>query len=158
VQSTEFRLIRIKTSSLAQKPIAMNPHQVPAIDRSLTPRYLTWLVCALILAAWGAMIVTLSRFFGSHGFGLSLYAVACSWFIISRMDFNLLSLLNRFKPTLTEWLVVLAICGVLHGLSLPAVSTNCVGRRQSIGPPATSANQAQSGRVMTTPTSSDTPK
>jgi len=101
--------------------------------------------------AWAIGASSLS--FGAHGFGFSLYAVVCSWFIISRMDFKILWPLNRIKPTSVECLVVLAICGVLHGLALPAITTNCVGRRQSIAPITTTAPPTQpSGTVTTTTT------
>ncbi len=126
----------------------MNPYQSPAIDRCTIPRSQSWLICSLILMAWGIVIIAFSRSFGAHGFGFSLYAVACSWFIISQIDIKLLWPLNQFKPTLVECFVVLAICGILHGLSLPAITTNCVGRRQLIGPATTTATQPQSGGVI----------
>ncbi len=107
----------------------MNPFQAPTIDRGSVPRRQLWFVSAVIVVAWIAIIVS-SRSLGAHGFGLALYAIAGSWFLITRSTSNLLWPLNRIKPTIVECLVVLAICGVLHGLAIPAVTTNCVGRRQ----------------------------
>ena len=135
----------------------MNPYQTPTIYRDALPKGQTLLVCALILLAWIIAIVASARLFGVHGFGFSLYIVAFSWFLIARIDAKLLWPLNRVKPTAIECLVVLAICGLLHGLAMPAVITNCVGRRQPNSPLSTNVSAPRSGDDSTSVTSAETP-
>lgn len=143
--------------SLAQESIAMNPYQTPTIDRDSLPKGQSLLVCVSILLAWFTAIVASALSFGAHGFGISLYVVACSWFFITRTDAKLLCPLNRVKPTTVECLVLLAICGVLHGLALPAVITNCVGRRQPNAPLSTNASTPRSGGDSTSVITTETP-
>jgi hypothetical protein len=143
--------------SLAQESMAMNPSQAPTIDRDALPIGQTSLVCASILLAWFTAIVASALSFGAHGFGLGLYIVACSWFIITRIDANLLWPLNRAKPTAVECLVVLAICGVLHGFALPAVTTNCVGRRQTNATLSTNVSATKSSDYTTSATTIEPP-
>ena len=40
----------------------------------------------------------------------------------------------RSRGNTVEVIVVLAICAILYGLTLPGVGTNCVGRRAVIQP------------------------
>lgn len=42
------------------------------------------------------------------------------------------SQIHRTRPTRFEFVVVLAICSIFYGLALPAVATNCEGRRRSV--------------------------
>ena len=110
----------------------MNPYQLAMTDRTSARRGRSLVLPAAIGVLWCVAIVVSARFFGPHGFGVALYAVACSWFIITRVELTALWPLNASKPSAAECVVVLAICGVLHGLALPAVGTNCVGRRRPI--------------------------
>lgn len=143
--------------SLAQQSITMNPFQTPTIDRDTLPNGQSLIVSVSILLAWFTAIVASTLSFGAHGFGISLYTVACSWFFITRTDAKLLWPLNRVKPTTVECLVLLAICGVLHGLALPAVITNCVGRRQPNAPLSTNVSASQSGGDSTSVIATETP-
>jgi hypothetical protein len=135
----------------------MNPYQTPTNDRDSLPKGQSMLVCASVLLAWFTAIVASALSFGAHGFGISLYIVACSWFFITRIDANLLWPLNRAKPTTVECLVLLAICGVLHGFALPAVITNCVGRRQPNPPLSTSVSAKTSSVDSTSVNTTETP-
>jgi len=133
----------------------MNPYQSPAIDQHPTSRSLSLLICSAILMVWCIASGASSLSFGAHGFGFSLYTAVCSWFIISRIDLIILRPLNRIKPTSVDCLVVLAICGVLHGLTLPAITENCVGRRHSIAPLTATTPPAQSSGTVTTTTTNE---
>ena len=134
----------------------MNPYQSPLFDRDSLANGQSWLTSALIVVAWMVVIISSAFYFGVHGFGISLYIVACLWFIITRIDAKLMWPLNRVKPTAFDCLVVLAICGVLHGVALPAVITNCVGRRQPNTPLSTSASAPRSGDETPSVTSAET--
>ncbi|MCA9191363.1 MAG: hypothetical protein KDB03_06370 [Planctomycetales bacterium] len=133
----------------------MNPYIPPVIDRISDSRGQSLLVCATVVLVWCSAIATMTSYWGARGFGFSLFAVACSWFVISRTTGKSLWPLNHVKPTLVECLVVLAICGVLHGLALPAVTTNCVGRRQLTTQSAANVCQFESLRGITSAMSSD---
>lgn len=135
----------------------MNPYQSPTMDRDSLPKTQGSLAGALILLVWIIAIVVSTHLFGAHGFGISLYIVACSWIIITRINAKLLWPLNRAKPTGIEWLVVFAICGVLYGLALPTVMTNCEGRRKPNLPLSINASASPSGDDNTLATSADIP-
>ncbi|GEM_PF-2827359 len=135
----------------------MNPYQSPTMDRDPLPKTQASLACASILLIWFLAITASARLFGAHGFGISLYIVACSWIIITRINAKLLWPLNRAKPTAIECLVVFAICGVLHGLALPTVMTNIEGRRKPNLPLPINAATSQSGDDNTLVTSAETP-
>lgn len=148
--------IRDRQRSKDWKSIDMNPYQAPTIRQGPVPRRQLGFACVMIVTAWFSFIVISSRTFGAHGFGLSLYAVAVSWFFMTRSTSNRLWPLNKSKPTITECLVVLAICGVLHGLTLPTATTNRVNRHQPKETLSTIASGPQSGGEAANTTNSDT--
>ena len=136
--------------SLAKNQNSMNPYQSPAVHRS--SRQLPWTLSSLVIVvAWGLMVVASSLAFGPHGFGLALYGVTVSWIVMTRFENSWLAPINKVRPTTIECVLVLAICGVLHGLALPSVTTNCVGRRRFAAPSVPSSLQSPMNSVDTTP-------
>lgn len=108
----------------------MNPYAPSPIDQRATRALPPVILYVALLGTWLKAIVVGAFLFGSLGFAVALYAGPCALFVLSRTRISLLRPLNQARPTVAEFLVVLAICGVLHGLTLPGVTTNCIGRRQ----------------------------
>lgn len=115
-ERTMFRLVR-------------NASESPATDQRPTWGWEWMLTSVPIFLDWGLSIFGSTTSFGAHGFGFALYGVVASWILMSRIDSLLRWPINKIRPTLIECVVVFMICGVLHGLALPSVMTNCVGRR-----------------------------
>ena len=70
---------------------------------------------ALVFAAW--------RELGNRGLAPALAIVTCLWFALSRTKTPSLDPINRERMTVVEFCSALAICLILHGLMLPAVTS-----------------------------------
>jgi hypothetical protein len=82
----------------------------------------------LIVVTWTAIALGLWNSHGPHGFCIGLYLAAGSWYAISFTRNPMFRPLSNKRLTIPEILTVFAVCGTLHGLTLPAVQSQC-GRR-----------------------------
>jgi hypothetical protein len=112
----------------------------------MSKRFPLTIVTLAILICW---IVALTYFysrFGSFGFGLTLAAVFISWVVVANLKSACFRPFNLVRPTIVEVVVVGAIGFILYGLSIPAVVTNCVGRRGVVEPAQVSTDVVQEDR------------
>lgn len=107
----------------------MNPCAAmrPAVTGDARPRVTAFAVALLVAAP----VLTFAAYtnLGPHGLGLMLYVIAAGYFLVSRSSNPKFYPINASRLKITEFAVLIAICGVLHGLAMPAVVTNCAGRR-----------------------------
>ena len=93
----------------------------------------------LIIVTWIALALGFWVTFGPHGFAVGMYIAAGSWWALSFTRKPTFRPLSNRRLKSSEVLTLLAICFVLHCLAMPAVQSNCQGRRR---PPATPAGAA----------------
>ena len=95
----------------------------------------------LTVTLFVAVICAGGRSFGTSGIAPACGFVAATWFAVSRTKTSSLCPINRQRMTVVELLTILAICFILHGLTLPAVQSGQHKRRPI---PATLAPATQS--------------
>lgn len=100
----------------------MNPYEPasPQIDERPT----CTIAAMLIVTVWVAMMCASWVWFGTQGLAPAAAIVATSFFLISQSRSKSLHPLNQTPLGLSELLVLLTICGILHGLTIPAVTTH----------------------------------
>lgn len=99
----------------------MNPYEPASQDIDERPTFT--LGALLIVTAWVAMMCASWVWFGSQGLAPAAAIVAISLFLISQSRAKRLHPLNQAPLGLSELLVLLTICAILHGLTIPAVPT-----------------------------------
>ena len=106
----------------------MNPYATPTIlnDRRAKLEPLGMLSIAGFLS--GALVGAI--WFWPHGFPLACYAFFTFAYIATKFNLHQFSPVSRMKFSAIEFAVVLAICGILHGLLGASVQSNCKGQRQ----------------------------
>ena len=108
----------------------MNPYAVtPATTNDARPR-VTCIAVALLVTA-PAIAFAAFKSFGPHGLACAVYGIVTAYFLVSCSSSPKFYPLNATRPNFVDFTVILAICGVLHGLALPTVVTNCSGRRSN---------------------------
>jgi hypothetical protein len=86
----------------------------------------------LIITVVGSL--SLGRVYGAHWGILPFDLLVIYWAVASLYGVNQVCGLRIWRLTLTDIIVLLAICCVMHGVAIPAVRTQCQLRR----PPAPS--------------------
>jgi ABC-type transporter Mla maintaining outer membrane lipid asymmetry permease subunit MlaE len=109
----------------------MNPYAVtpPATTTDARPRATALAVALLVTAP--AVVFAAYTSFGPHGLGSALYGIAIGYFLVSHSSNPNFYPLNASRLKIAEFGVLIAICGVFHGLALPGVTSNCAGRRSN---------------------------
>jgi hypothetical protein len=72
----------------------------------------------------------------------SLSMIAIAWYFLSRVPFPSLRPINSQRLTLSELIVLLVICFVLYGVSLPPVNTRPRGQPPVTAPAPQRLNQS----------------
>jgi hypothetical protein len=94
---------------------------------------------AVVFAGW--------RSYGLSGIAPACAFVAVAWFALSRTSTTALYPMNRQPMTVIEVFTILAICFILHGLTIPAVQS-VPHRRRAIpatNVPATHTTESDAG-------------
>lgn len=99
----------------------MNPYEPASQDIDERPTFT--LGALLIVTTWVAMMCASWVWFGSQGLAPAGAIVATSLFLLSQSRSKSLHPLNQTPLGLSELLVLLTICGILHGLTIPDVTT-----------------------------------
>jgi hypothetical protein len=98
-----------------------NPYSPPSdASRSSTAVTIHLLLLAVL---WLATVFAGWYLFGTSGIAPSVAVVATSWFALSRTATANLRPINRHRMTIVDLIIVLAICAIVHGLTIPAVNT-----------------------------------
>lgn len=111
---------------------------IKAMDQGLTTeseptRFSVGVLLAITLFV--AVVFAGYRAFGANGIAPACAFVAVIWFAVSRTRTLALYPMNRKRITVVELLTILAICLILHGLTLPAVQSGPHRRRAAPAPP-----------------------
>jgi hypothetical protein len=78
----------------------------------------------LLAVLWLATVFAGWYLFGTSGIAPSVAVVVTSWFALSRTTTAKLRPINRHRMTFVDLITLLAICAILHGLTIPAVNTS----------------------------------
>lgn len=97
----------------------MNPYEPSSHDIDERPTFT--LGAFLIVTAWVAWMCASWVWFGAQGLAPAGAIVVTSLFVISQSRSKSLYPLNQTPLGLSELLVLLTICAILHGLTIPAV-------------------------------------
>ncbi|TWU27947.1 hypothetical protein Poly41_70210 [Novipirellula artificiosorum] len=96
----------------------------------------------MIATTWIAIVLGAASLFGTKGLAPAAALIACIWFGLSYTNYRSLHAFNHRRWTIPDLLTVLAICAILHGLTIAAVNTR--GRRTLpvVAPAATNSPNA----------------
>ncbi|WP_146394910.1 hypothetical protein [Planctomycetes bacterium CA13] len=121
-----------------------NPYAPPRDALTTRPRSAIYLLLfatlsfAIVYAAWSL--------FGISGIAPAVAFITVCWFTLSRTVAPKLDPINRQRMTVVELLTIVIICAILHGLTLPSVSTT-PRRPSSVAPQAPNTQSIRSDSV-----------
>ena len=121
-----------------------NPYAPPTGAETTDRRLAGGIV--FLAACWVAVIAASWLAFGVSGLPATAGLIAISWFVFSRSSNPRFYPINRKRMTVIDLLIILAICAILYGLTLPAVGSG-QHRRPVVPavPSGTNATQANGG-------------